>query len=259
MSIVTYSDYTDVKLPFGEGTNKCALRDAFRDLSHTQWPTRLEPVLRETFKKFRKSKAACKVLCEWRCLHLTLFDLFLQVKVSVCTCVCLLFVALFYCTVSLFLLSPFSPSSALYYLFSLFIYLLPIFCSVPSFSINHYFPFYLFPCSYLHFSFISFSPLPNISFFLFSTPSLIPFFFINHYFPFFSSYLHFCIISANLHNYHSTSYHLILLHNSPSPPPFYHLPHNHPSPLLPQSSPSSARWGLKGLTYWGHNTSRSWG
>ncbi|XP_063868996.1 uncharacterized protein LOC135105030 isoform X2 [Scylla paramamosain] len=62
VSVMTYSDYTQSKLSFGEGTNKCALKNAFRDLSHQKWPTRLEVVLREAFKKFKKSKASCKVL-----------------------------------------------------------------------------------------------------------------------------------------------------------------------------------------------------
>ncbi|XP_050736343.1 uncharacterized protein LOC127008378 isoform X2 [Eriocheir sinensis] len=62
VSIVTYSDYIDFKLSFGEGTNNCALRDAFKDLTHQQWTTRLEPVMRDTFKKFRKSKGSCKVM-----------------------------------------------------------------------------------------------------------------------------------------------------------------------------------------------------
>lgn len=64
VSVMTYSDYMDSKLSFGEGTNSCALRDAFKDLTHQKWTTRLEPVLREAFKKFRKSKTSCKVMCE---------------------------------------------------------------------------------------------------------------------------------------------------------------------------------------------------
>lgn len=62
VSVMTYSDYVDPKLTFGEGTNSCALRDAFKNLTHQKWTTRLEPVLREVFKKFRKSKANCKVM-----------------------------------------------------------------------------------------------------------------------------------------------------------------------------------------------------
>ncbi|KAG0726647.1 Low-density lipoprotein receptor-related protein 2 [Chionoecetes opilio] len=62
VSVVTYSDYLDMKLSFGKGTNKCALRDAFKDLTHQKWTTRLEPVMREAFKKLRKSLSSCKVL-----------------------------------------------------------------------------------------------------------------------------------------------------------------------------------------------------
>lgn len=62
VSVLTYSDYTVTKLSFGDGVNRCALRNAFHDMSHERWGTRIQPVLREAFKKFRKSKATCKVM-----------------------------------------------------------------------------------------------------------------------------------------------------------------------------------------------------
>ncbi|KAK7063304.1 hypothetical protein SK128_015289 [Halocaridina rubra] len=62
VGVMTYSDSIVSKLAFGQGTNRCALRDAFRDLSHPKWATRLQPVLREAFKKLKKSKSKCKVL-----------------------------------------------------------------------------------------------------------------------------------------------------------------------------------------------------
>lgn len=62
VSVMTYSDYTSTKLPFGRGIHHCALRDAFSDLSHKKWTTRIQPVLKEVFKRFMKSKANCKVL-----------------------------------------------------------------------------------------------------------------------------------------------------------------------------------------------------
>lgn len=65
VSVYTYSDYTSPKLAFGDGTNRCALRNAFRDLSHDKWATRLPIVMRESYKKFKKSKANCKVMCKY--------------------------------------------------------------------------------------------------------------------------------------------------------------------------------------------------
>lgn len=62
VSVMTYSDYIETKLSFGRGVDRCALREAFKDLSHKKWPTRLEQVLREAFKKLKKSKIGCKVL-----------------------------------------------------------------------------------------------------------------------------------------------------------------------------------------------------
>nr|XP_027213505.1 uncharacterized protein LOC113806552 [Penaeus vannamei] len=62
VGLAMYSDHVTQKLSLGMGIHHCALRDAFKDLSHPRFPTRLEPVLRETFKKFKKSKAPCKVL-----------------------------------------------------------------------------------------------------------------------------------------------------------------------------------------------------
>ncbi|XP_037779211.1 very low-density lipoprotein receptor-like [Penaeus monodon] len=62
VGLAMYSDHVTQKLSLGRGVHHCALRDAFKDLSHPRFPTRLEPVLRETFKKFKKSKAPCKVL-----------------------------------------------------------------------------------------------------------------------------------------------------------------------------------------------------
>ena len=65
VSIMTYSDSIVNRLTFGEGTNRCALQRAFENLEHPKWPTDLSRVLREVFKKFKKSKSRCKVLCKF--------------------------------------------------------------------------------------------------------------------------------------------------------------------------------------------------
>ncbi|KAK4309341.1 hypothetical protein Pmani_019024 [Petrolisthes manimaculis] len=62
IGLMTYSDDVTLKLAFGRGTNKCSLRQAFRNLTQPLWSTRLEPVVRAVFKRFKKSKSACKVL-----------------------------------------------------------------------------------------------------------------------------------------------------------------------------------------------------
>ena len=64
VSVLSYSDYTESKLSFSRGTDACALRDSLKDTEHEKWSTRLEPVLREAFKKLKKSKKECKVLCK---------------------------------------------------------------------------------------------------------------------------------------------------------------------------------------------------
>lgn len=63
VSVMTYSDKLQQKLAFGKGTNHCALRDAFQTaFIHDRWPTNIRSVLREAFKKFKKSKSDCKIL-----------------------------------------------------------------------------------------------------------------------------------------------------------------------------------------------------
>ncbi|XP_018011167.1 uncharacterized protein LOC108668452, partial [Hyalella azteca] len=62
VAVMTYSDYLETKLPLSDGTNSCALRKAFEDLDHKMWSTKLQPVLREVFKKFKKSTRTCKLL-----------------------------------------------------------------------------------------------------------------------------------------------------------------------------------------------------
>ncbi|CAL4098390.1 unnamed protein product, partial [Meganyctiphanes norvegica] len=63
VSVMTYSDSLEQKLPFGKGTNHCALRDAFKGpFTHKRWATHIRPVLREAFKRFKKSKSECKIL-----------------------------------------------------------------------------------------------------------------------------------------------------------------------------------------------------
>lgn len=62
VSLMTYSDYIEVKLPFNNGTNTCALRKAFDHLEHKMWSTKMSFVLREVFKRFKKSTSRCKVL-----------------------------------------------------------------------------------------------------------------------------------------------------------------------------------------------------
>ncbi|MCL4118645.1 UNVERIFIED_CONTAM: hypothetical protein GTU68_028097 [Idotea baltica] len=62
VAAVSFSDYANPKLSFGKGTNICALTEALKDLSHDKWATRIEPVLRDAQKKFKKSKKPCKVL-----------------------------------------------------------------------------------------------------------------------------------------------------------------------------------------------------
>lgn len=63
VSVMTYSDTLQQKLSFGKGTNHCALRDAFQTaFIQKRWPTHIRPVLREAFKRFKKSKSDCKIL-----------------------------------------------------------------------------------------------------------------------------------------------------------------------------------------------------
>ncbi|KAF2355828.1 Low-density lipoprotein (LDL) receptor class A repeat [Trinorchestia longiramus] len=62
VSLMTYSDYLETKLPFTNGTNSCALRKALEKLDHKMWATKMQPVLRDVFKKFKKSTKACKVM-----------------------------------------------------------------------------------------------------------------------------------------------------------------------------------------------------
>lgn len=62
VSLMTYSDSVETKLPFGKGTNRCELRKAFQNLTHPQWSTRIQPVLRDTFKRLKKNKNPCKIV-----------------------------------------------------------------------------------------------------------------------------------------------------------------------------------------------------